>query len=203
MVRYLRGFYFFECFTKIFVVKKIKQGFDALGYSHQLVVISSYSCLHAAVLLLYAPAYSRGCGLVYYYFYYYDLLLASSFPLKRFRHFMRALHFSRLNTSSSRFQPVRSSTFFIHLFFGLPGSFRPGTSISITSPRKPLTLRLFTWQNHLRLFSRITDTTGFTQHLLATSAKETPVMHRSMRRSQACKFSFCFFLKLHVSAPYC
>ena len=38
-----------------------------MGYSYQLVVINSYSCLHAAVLLLYAPAYSRGCSLVFFF----------------------------------------------------------------------------------------------------------------------------------------
>ena len=59
-VQHVRGFCFFGCFTKNVVVKKKQQGIDALNYSYKLVVINSYSCLHAAVPLLYAPVYSRG-----------------------------------------------------------------------------------------------------------------------------------------------
>ena len=39
-----------------------------MGYSYPLVVINSYPSHHAAVLLLYATGYSRGCGLVSFYF---------------------------------------------------------------------------------------------------------------------------------------
>ena len=63
-----KRFYFFECFTKIFVVKKIKQGFDQSGYSYQLLVSNSSSYLHVMVPLLYTPVYSRGRGLVLFSF---------------------------------------------------------------------------------------------------------------------------------------
>ena len=59
-----KRFCFFGCFIKIFDVKKPKQAVDALGYSYQLVVSKSCSCLHAAVLVLYTSANSRGCSLV-------------------------------------------------------------------------------------------------------------------------------------------
>ena len=115
------------------------------------------------------------------------------------------LYLSQSNTSYLfKFIPVRSSfTFFINVFFSLTGGFRPGTSISMTSPSNSLHLRLFTCQNHLNLFSRITDTSGLTPLIFVTSwlgtlsAKETSSIYRSLQRSQA-----CFFVKLHVSVPY-
>ena len=58
-----KRFCFFGCFTS-FRGEETKARKRSLCYSYQLVVINSYFCLHAAVPLLYAPAYNRGCSLV-------------------------------------------------------------------------------------------------------------------------------------------
>ena len=64
-----KSFCFIGRFTKIFLIKGLKQGVLKSGYSYQLVVIKSHSYLHVVVLLLYTPAYSRGCDLVCFFFF--------------------------------------------------------------------------------------------------------------------------------------